>query len=354
MRIAVISDVHSNFYALELVMSDALRRGVDDYWFLGDAVGYGYQPLETLDLLAQKVPLENWVLGNHDALYAGRLHPGDSREEAQIMINHNRLLIDERRTSSPDFANFLDKRFSLNCQIPRQKYMGGSLYFLTHAGLEWERFNYYFFDTSHQPDIEQTDKLFGGLSVERLNVRSWKFWKKLESEPRVLFLGHTHLPVLAYMDKTTGKIRSLKVREGIIDLKKDCKDSGLIAINPGSVGFPKDRWQYPSYVILDTKKRRVEFCRIKEYDCHEFENGYRYILDHVGEYIQGGLWKHSSGGGHTKYEIGKIMAQKAISKIQKEVRNAPHPANDHLTPGFREFYKSSLSMDLEGGDKNGI
>ena len=42
MRVAVLSDIHSNIVALDAVLSDA--GDVDAIWHLGDVVGYGPQP----------------------------------------------------------------------------------------------------------------------------------------------------------------------------------------------------------------------------------------------------------------------------------------------------------------------
>ena len=44
MRIAVISDIHGNWHALEAVLADIEREAVDETWCLGDIVGYGPQP----------------------------------------------------------------------------------------------------------------------------------------------------------------------------------------------------------------------------------------------------------------------------------------------------------------------
>ena len=44
LRVAVISDVHSNLPALEAVLAAIEEAGVDELWCLGDVVGYGAQP----------------------------------------------------------------------------------------------------------------------------------------------------------------------------------------------------------------------------------------------------------------------------------------------------------------------
>jgi predicted phosphodiesterase len=44
MRLAVISDIHSNLPALEAVLERIEPGGFDALWCLGDVVGYGAQP----------------------------------------------------------------------------------------------------------------------------------------------------------------------------------------------------------------------------------------------------------------------------------------------------------------------
>lgn len=61
---ALVSDVHANLEALEVVLADIARRGADDIVCLGDFVGYGASPNECMDLLCPRI--EQAVLGNHD------------------------------------------------------------------------------------------------------------------------------------------------------------------------------------------------------------------------------------------------------------------------------------------------
>lgn len=51
MRIALISDVHANVIALEAVLAAIKRRGADTILCLGDLVGYGPAPNETIELI---------------------------------------------------------------------------------------------------------------------------------------------------------------------------------------------------------------------------------------------------------------------------------------------------------------
>jgi putative phosphoesterase len=64
MKIALISDIHGNDVALEAVLEDIARRGVDQIICLGDVIALGPQPRQVLDRLqALGCPC---VLGNHD------------------------------------------------------------------------------------------------------------------------------------------------------------------------------------------------------------------------------------------------------------------------------------------------
>ena len=65
MRIAVISDIHGNNFALEIVLADIKEKSVDQIVCLGDAIQGGSQPAEVVqNLRALKCPI---VMGNADA-----------------------------------------------------------------------------------------------------------------------------------------------------------------------------------------------------------------------------------------------------------------------------------------------
>jgi predicted MPP superfamily phosphohydrolase len=70
-RIAVISDIHSNLDALTLVLKELKNKNIDITIFLGDILTYGCQPLEVLSMLS-KYKKKNptiFIKGNHDQLY---------------------------------------------------------------------------------------------------------------------------------------------------------------------------------------------------------------------------------------------------------------------------------------------
>lgn len=52
MKLAVFSDIHSNLYALEAVISDIERFLPDSVICCGDLVGYGAHPNEVVEFIA--------------------------------------------------------------------------------------------------------------------------------------------------------------------------------------------------------------------------------------------------------------------------------------------------------------
>ena len=53
MTTAVISDIHGNAVALRKVLADIKERQIERIVCLGDIIGYGPEPLECIDLVAE-------------------------------------------------------------------------------------------------------------------------------------------------------------------------------------------------------------------------------------------------------------------------------------------------------------
>ncbi len=70
MRIGIISDIHSNLEALEVVLRRLEAEKVDRIYCLGDIVGYGANPNECTDLV--RTLCHAAVIGNHDDALLGR------------------------------------------------------------------------------------------------------------------------------------------------------------------------------------------------------------------------------------------------------------------------------------------
>ncbi len=105
--IAFISDLHSNTEALGVVLEEIERLGVDRIICLGDVIGYGPEPRETL--LKVIDICEFSLLGNHEQgcmFYASDFNP-----KARQAIDWTRDQLNRRdcpREENAAFWNFLD------------------------------------------------------------------------------------------------------------------------------------------------------------------------------------------------------------------------------------------------------
>ena len=82
MKIACIGDLHGNFVATQALEKELRRRGVDEIWFLGDAVGKGPQNAETCDWVRENCTL--CVGGNWDYGIGGKEFPEDGYFWSQL------------------------------------------------------------------------------------------------------------------------------------------------------------------------------------------------------------------------------------------------------------------------------
>ncbi len=87
LRLAVISDIHSDADAFAAALDGARDQGFDQLLILGDLLTYGMQPVRTLELVAEAESCDRAVLirGNHDQMYLdganGRSDYADSLPE---------------------------------------------------------------------------------------------------------------------------------------------------------------------------------------------------------------------------------------------------------------------------------
>jgi predicted phosphodiesterase len=82
MRVAILSDIHSNLHALEAVLVDVDAQAADEIWCLGDVVGYGPRPNECVNLMRERAAL--CLCGNHDLASLGALDTVDFSGDAGV------------------------------------------------------------------------------------------------------------------------------------------------------------------------------------------------------------------------------------------------------------------------------
>src|SRR5271168_4908484 len=93
MRVAVISDIHANYHALEAVLAAVGAEAPDELWCLGDTVGYGPEPNRCCALVAERAAL--CLAGNHDLAVTGTISVEEFNGDAARAVRWTQEVIDE-------------------------------------------------------------------------------------------------------------------------------------------------------------------------------------------------------------------------------------------------------------------
>lgn len=220
MRLGIFSDVHANIEALSAVMEAYRQEDVDEYYCLGDVVGYGASPNECADIIRTKA--EVTILGNHDAAVAGRMDYSYYYEAARHALDlHARQLKSENLEwlKSLPYRHDLDRYGVTLCH---------------GSPVRLEEFEYIFAP-------EQARECLPILAD--LND--------------LTLIGHSHLCKVFAL--RPGEVEELPAR------KFTLREGWKYVVSVGSVGQPRDYDNRASYVVFDAETREFEFKRV-EYD----------------------------------------------------------------------------------------
>jgi diadenosine tetraphosphatase ApaH/serine/threonine PP2A family protein phosphatase len=202
MRVAVLSDIHSNLVALDAVLAHA--GGVDAIWHLGDVVGYGPDPDGVVARLAERAAVG--VRGNHDAAALGGPEIEWFNPDARAAAEWTRDVMALRTRS-------------WLAALPLREAFGPMT--LVHGSLR-------------DPLREYIASL--GVALANLAVLTTTYGLH----------GHTHVPV-AFIDDGTD-IDVIDPSDGATLVL----DERRTLLNPGSVGQPRDGDPRAAYLLLDT------------------------------------------------------------------------------------------------------
>lgn len=212
MRIAVISDVHSNLHALDAVLADA--GAVDEIWHLGDIVGYGPDPDAVVDRLATRGAIG--VRGNHDAAACGG---------------------DEIDWFNPDARAAME--------WTRRAMSATTLAWLRALP---ERREAQDFTLVHGSPLDPTWEYVTTTGAARENLAAISTTHGLN--------GHTHVPIAFGLDGERMTADEPVPSPGMH------LDGRRLLLNPGSVGQPRDGDPRASYLVLDLAERRASWGRV--------------------------------------------------------------------------------------------
>lgn len=215
MRILIISDIHANLVALEAVLKDADGQ-YDAVWCLGDLVGYGPNPSESVQRV-RDLPAEVCTIGNHDVAALGRIPPDTFNVDAQFAIGWTQAHLTD------DAFTYLDERPDRVVKEP---------FTLVHAS--------------------PRDPVWEYILDRYIAMQNFSYF-----DTDYCLVGHTHTPV--YYRLNDGMI-SENLPE--YDHPVDLNSGGRYIINPGSVGQPRDNNPLAAYGLLDTDAMVWTFKRI--------------------------------------------------------------------------------------------
>lgn len=205
MKIAVISDIHSNRFALEKALATAEDHKVDEIYCLGDIVGYGPDPEICVELV--RTNCVGVVYGNHD----------------QAVVD-------------PSYAVYLPKDGQEAAAHNRKKLSEKQLFYLYSLPLSFKAHDCTFVHASpNEPDK--------WLRLESVLQASDAF-KAFDTS--ICFIGHTHIPGII-----ANRMGSFKVKPG-----------GRFIVNVGSIGQPRDGNSRLSMGIFDTEDFSYQNLRI--------------------------------------------------------------------------------------------
>lgn len=222
MKLALLSDIHANWPALQACLAHARAQGAQQFAFLGDLVGYGAEPQRVLDEIIQLTGQGAHVLlGNHDARALAPPPVAESLGDQSARWTHDQL--------TPAQRNFL-------AGLPLTVEHGAML--LVHASADAPQQWHYVQDA-------QTAALSLDAAAQRPQVR-------------YVFGGHVHQQSLYYRS-ATGKLMPFVPAAGVA-VPVPHHRHWLVTV--GSVGQPRDGDPRAMYALFDEAQALLTFHRV--------------------------------------------------------------------------------------------
>ncbi len=234
MKYALLGDIHSNLEALEAVLADAEKAGVQRLLCLGDIVGYNADPAACLERIVASGAVV--VRGNHDHEAAREAEPEDFAPLAATGLRYTRNALD---IAQKEWLRKLPLHKTVRSTGPLGDFA------LVHA-------------TFARPD----SWAYVTGAVDAQVSLSWQ-------KTRLGFFGHTHFPHLfvQHADASTNGKRLVEAhcyhRLALFhDLAVDPAAERRYFVNIGSVGQPRDGDPRAAYVLFDTRTGLLELRRV--------------------------------------------------------------------------------------------
>lgn len=216
MRVLILSDIHSNYCALETVLEAAGQ--IDALWNIGDTIGYGPRPNECVEAMRQRTTV--MIAGNHDLACLDKVDLSDFNPEARTANIWNGKQLSEENSALLKVLppiHRIDQRFMLAHGSPREPV--------------WE-----YLLSRHQALAN-----FAHFSQQ------------------ICFVGHSHVPLIFRLRENGGCDGPSSPDAG---MSVTLEPTMRYIINPGSVGQPRNQDPRAAYAILDLEHNIIHFERI--------------------------------------------------------------------------------------------
>jgi diadenosine tetraphosphatase ApaH/serine/threonine PP2A family protein phosphatase len=211
-RIAVLSDVHSNLHALEAVLAEIDAGTFEGIWFLGDLVGYGPKPNECAAILQERAAI--CLAGNHDLVVLGKIPIDAFAGEAAAAARWTQTVLDE---SARAFLDSLE---------PQAAPPGAELFHGSPRDPVWD---YVLSDESAASALALT-------------------------EAPLVLVGHSHIALeISNGEELRGEPAPDGTRLELGRMRR--------LLNPGSVGQPRDGDPRAAWLEVDFETGRATFRR---------------------------------------------------------------------------------------------
>lgn len=213
MKVAILSDIHANIFALQAVYEDMDSQGVEHVLVSGDLVGYYYWPGEVVRMIRDDSRTV-CIAGNHEHILRDIIsHPESAEGYRRKYGSGYDACFEQLSDDEVEWLLGLPDEVRLQC--------ADKSFYMSHGG------------------FESVDRyLYPDASSELIS--------KNYSDCDFSVYGHTHYPFLH-------------------------SSHGRFLVNPGSVGQPRDTGGLASYVVVDLANTTIRFRR-KAFDSSSILN----------------------------------------------------------------------------------
>ncbi|RXJ82123.1 metallophosphoesterase [Arcobacter sp. F2176] len=247
MKIAILSDIHSNIYALQAVINDAKSKSVDLMINAGDSFYGPIEPRATYELLRENNFVN--ICGNQD------------REILEASLEQ----LENNPTLKYAYEQLGEEVLYWIQDLPFEKFLGKDLY-VTHG-------------TQHDDSVYLLEDLSTGKPVLRDENKIIELLDDVES--RFVVCGHSHTPRCVNLS------------------------TGQVVINPGSVGLQAYKENQPNEHIIENAYCDATYIIL---DVNSSEYNIE-LVKVVYDYEQAALKAESNGREDWAYTLrtGKIL-----------------------------------------------